>query len=119
MPLNSEGGELRLMDCKRYLRKYCRLLKQVEDWSESNEIPRLLQDVLLAYWQKRDEDEEKKWAKKRVAVRIVLPEDHHPRIMEYFWRNFLAHANCTLFCTPNAQRTTGSQQDKKTIFLDV
>ena len=31
----------------------------------------------------------------------------------------LAHANCTLFCAPNAQKRTGSQQGKKTIFLDV
>ena len=33
--------------------------------------------------------------------------------------NLLAHANCTLFCAPNAQKKTGSQQGKKTIFLDV
>ena len=33
------------------------------------------------------EDEEKKQAKKRLAVRIMLPEDQHPRIMEYFRRN--------------------------------
>ena len=32
---------------------------------------------------------------------------------------FLAHTNCTLFCAPNAQKRTGSQQGKKTIFLDV
>ena len=31
----------------------------------------------------------------------------------------LAHANCTLFCAPNAQKRTGSQQGKKAIFLDV
>ena len=31
----------------------------------------------------------------------------------------LAHANCTLFYAPNAQKKTGSQQGKKTIFLDV
>ena len=31
----------------------------------------------------------------------------------------LAHANCTLFCAPNAQKRTGSQQGKKTICLDV
>ena len=31
----------------------------------------------------------------------------------------LAHANCTLFCVPNAQKRTVSQQGKKTIFLDV
>ena len=30
---------------------------------------------------------------------------------------FLAHANCTLFCAPNAQKRTGSQQGKKTIFF--
>ena len=35
----------------------------------------------------------------------------------YLSRTFLAHANCTLFCAPNAQKRTGSQQGKKTIFF--
>ena len=30
---------------------------------------------------------------------------------------FLAHANCTLCCAPNAQKRTGSQQGKKTYFV--
>ena len=80
MPLNLERGELRLRDWRRYLRKYRRLLKQIEDWSESNVNFHLLQDVVPAYWKKRVEDEEEKWAKKRVAVHIMSPEDHHPRI---------------------------------------
>ena len=87
IPLNLERGELRLRDWRRYLRKYRRLLKQVEDWSESSEIRHLLRDVLPSYWKKRVEDEEKKRAKKRLAVRIMSPEDQHPRIMEYFRRN--------------------------------
>ena len=33
------------------------------------------------------EDEEKKRAKKCLAVRIMSPEDQHPRIMEYFRTN--------------------------------
>ena len=33
------------------------------------------------------EDEEKKLAKKRLAVRIMSPEDQHPRIMVYFRKN--------------------------------
>ena len=33
------------------------------------------------------EEEEKKRAKKRLAVRIISPEDQHPRIIQYFWRN--------------------------------
>ena len=33
------------------------------------------------------EDDEKKRAKKRLAVRIMWPEDQHPRIMQYFRRN--------------------------------
>ena len=87
IPLYLERGELRLRDWRRYLQKYCRLLKQVEDWSESSEIRHLLRDVLPSYWKKRVEDEEKKRAKKRLAVRIMSPEDQHPRIMEYFRRN--------------------------------
>ena len=62
-------------------------MKQVEDWSESSEIRHLLRDVLPSYWKKPVEDEEKKLAKKRLAVRIMSPEDQHPRIMEYFRRN--------------------------------
>ena len=33
------------------------------------------------------QDKEKEQAKKRMAVRIMLSEDQHPRIMEYFRRN--------------------------------
>ena len=66
--------------------KVRRLLKQVEDWSETSEIRHLLRDVLPSYWEKGMEDEEKDWAKKRLAVRIMSPEDQHPRIMEYFRR---------------------------------
>ena len=33
------------------------------------------------------EDEEKKRAKKPVAVRIMASEDTHAGIMEFFWRN--------------------------------
>ena len=87
IPLNLECGELRLRDWRRYLRKYRRLLKQVEDLSESSNIRQLLRDVLPSYWKKRVEDEEKKRAKKRLAVRIMSPQDQHPRFMEYFRRN--------------------------------
>ena len=44
-------------------------------------------DVLPLYWKKRVEHEEKKRAKKRLAVHIMSLEDQHPRIMEYFRRN--------------------------------
>ena len=33
------------------------------------------------------EDEEKRRAKKHLAVRLMSLEDRHPRIMEYFRRN--------------------------------
>ena len=59
----------------------------MEDWSESSEIRHSLRDVLPSYWKRRLEDEEKKQAKKLLAVRIMLPEDQDPRIMEYFRRN--------------------------------
>ena len=36
------------------------------------------------------EDEEKKQAKKRMAVRIMSPEEQHPGIMEYFQGNLKA-----------------------------
>ena len=76
-----------MRDWRRYLRKYRRFLKQVEDWSESSKIRHPLRNVLPSYWKKRVEDEERKRAKKRLAVRIMSPEDQHPRIMEYFRRN--------------------------------
>ena len=87
IPLDLERGGLRLRDWRRYLRKYRQLLKQGEDWSESSDIRHLLRDALPSYWRNCVEDEEKKRAKKRLAVRIMSPEGQHPRIMEYFRRN--------------------------------
>ena len=87
IPFSLKHAELRLRDWRRYLRKYRRLLKQVEDWSESGEICHLLRDALPSYWKERVEDGEKKRAQKRLAVRIMSPEDQQIRIMEYFWRN--------------------------------
>ena len=87
IPLNLERWELRLRDWRRYLDKYRRLLKQVEDWSKSSEICHLLCDVLPTYWKKSLEDEEKKRAEKRIAVHIMSPEGQHPRITEYFRRH--------------------------------
>ena len=75
-----------MRDWRRYPRKYRQLLKQVEVWSESGGVCHLLRDVLPAYWKKRVEDEEKKRAKKRMAVRIMSPEEQHRGIMEYFRR---------------------------------
>ena len=46
-----------------------------------------MRDVLRAYPKKQVEDEEKKRAKKRMAVRITSPEEQQPGIMEYFRRN--------------------------------
>ena len=59
----------------------------VEDWNESSEIRHLLKDVLPGHCKKKVKDEEKKRAKKRVAVRIMASEDTHTGIMEFFRRN--------------------------------
>ena len=59
----------------------------MEDWNEASEIRHLLKDVLPGHWKRRVEDEEKKRAKKRVAVWIMTSEDTHAGIMEFFWRN--------------------------------
>ena len=88
IPLLLERGELRVWEWNRYIRKYRTRLKLVEDWNESSEIRHLLKDVLPGHWKKRVEDEEKKRAKKRVAVRIMASEDTHAGIMEFFRRNF-------------------------------
>ena len=87
IPLPLERGELRVREWNRYIRKYRRSLKLVEDWNEASEIRHLLKDVLPGHWKKRVEDEEKKRAKKRVAVRIMASEDTQAGIMEFFWRN--------------------------------
>ena len=87
IPLLLERGELRVREWNRYIRKYRRSLKLVEDWNEFSEIRHLLKDVLPGHWKKRVEDEEKKRAKKRVAVRIMASEDTHAGIMEFFRRN--------------------------------
>ena len=59
----------------------------MEDWNEASEIRHLLKDVLPGHWKRRVNDEEKKRAKKRVAVRIVASEDTHARKMEFLRRN--------------------------------
>ena len=87
IPLPLERGELRVREWNRYIRKYQRSLKLVEDWNEPREIRHLLKDVLPGHWKRRVEDEEKKRAKKRVAVRIMAAEDTHAGIMEFFRRN--------------------------------
>ena len=87
IPLQLDRGELRVREWNRYLRKYRRSLKLVEDWNESSEIRHLLKEVLPGHWKRRVEDEEKKRAKKRVAVRIMAAEDTHAGIMEFFRRN--------------------------------
>ena len=87
IPLLLERGELRVWEWYRYIRKYRRSLKLVEDWNEASEIRHLLKDVLPGHWKRRVEDEERKRAKKRVAVRIMASEDTHAGIMEFFRRN--------------------------------
>ena len=56
----------------------------MEDWNEASEIRHLLKDVLPGNLKRRVEDEEKKRARKRVAVRIMASEDTHAGIMEFF-----------------------------------
>ena len=46
---------------------------------------------------------------------VALHEKQLNKVMDIL----LVHANRTLFCVLNAQKKTGSQQGKKTIFLDV
>ena len=86
IPLPLERGELRVREWNRYIRKYRRSLKLVEDWDEASEIRHLLKDILPGHRKRRVEDEEKKRAKTRVAVRIIASEDTHARIMEFFRR---------------------------------
>ena len=53
----------------------------------------------------------------RSSCMLQMKRQQHPKDGKTV--THLAHANCTLFCAPNAQKRTGSQQGKKTIFLDV
>ena len=60
----------------------------------------------------------------RVSKRTVMPFGvaNAPALFQELMSKILyilAHANCTLCCAPNAQKRTGSQQGKRTIFLDV
>ena len=87
IPLPLERGERRVREWNRYIRKYRRSLKLVEDWNEASEIRHLLKDVLPGHWKRRVEDEEKKRAKKRVAVRMMASEDTNAGKMEFFRRN--------------------------------
>ena len=78
-----ERGELRVREWNRYIRRYRRSFKLVEDWNEASEIRHLLKDVLPDHWKRRVEDEEKKRAKKCVAVRVMASDDTHAGIMEF------------------------------------
>ena len=84
VPLNLERGELPLKEWRRYLRKYGRLLKQVEGWLELGEICHFMRDVLPAYWKKQVEDERKKRAKTHMAVNIMSSKEQHPGTTECF-----------------------------------
>ena len=86
IPLPLKRGELRVREWNRYICKYRRSLKLPEDWNGASEIRHLLKDVLLGHWKRRVEDEEKKTAKKRVAVKIMASEDTHAGKMEFFRR---------------------------------
>ena len=59
----------------------------MEGWNEASEISHLLKDVIPGNWKRKVEGEEKKRAKKRVAVRIMASEDTHAGIMQFFRRN--------------------------------
>ena len=87
IPLPLERGEFRVRDWNRYPRKYRRCLRHVEDWNQASEVRHLLKDVLPSHCKKTVEDEKKKRAKKRVAVRIMCSEDTHAQIMEPSRRN--------------------------------
>ena len=54
IPLPLDRGELRVREWNRYLRKYHRCLKLVEDWNEASEIRQLLKDVLPGNWKRRN-----------------------------------------------------------------
>ena len=83
IPLPLERGESRVREWNRYIRKYRRSLKLVEDWNEASKIRHLLKNVLPGLWKRIVEDEEKERAKERVAVQIMASEDTHARIMEF------------------------------------
>ena len=46
------SAELRVREWNRYIRKYRRSLKLVEDWNEASEIRHLLKDVLPCHWKR-------------------------------------------------------------------
>ena len=104
IPLPLERRELRVREWNRYIRKYRRSLKLVEDWNEASEIRHLLKDVLPGHWERRVEDEEKKRAKKRVAVPIMASEDIHAGIMVFFRQNLGEPSRMLGLRTPSTWR---------------
>ena len=87
IPLDLEREEFCLAAWRNYLRKYQQKLWMVEDSNESAEIWHLLKDVLLNYWKKKFEDEDKKRVKKGVAVKIMYETQYHGGLQEYFRPN--------------------------------
>ena len=79
IPLPLERGELRVQEWNRYIRKYRRSLKLVEDWNEASEIRHLLKDVLPGHWKRRMEDSRRKeqrsvWPYRSLHRRTPMPE---------------------------------------------
>ena len=66
----------------------------MEDWNEASEFRHLLKNVLPGHWKRRVEDEEKKRAKKRVAVRIMASEDTHAGIWSFSDETLASLAEC-------------------------
>ena len=113
------------MEVRYYTRAYVRVGELV--FRHYFKVLEILPDVVLELPWLRGYNPTVNWKERYADIhhgsnlyRLSFGESRHStQLQSQAASKLLAHAKCTLFCAPNAQKRTGSQQGKENIFLDV
>ena len=84
--LQHDGREIRLKDLRDFRGQYTLFRRNVEDWNEGHEQPRLL-SMLPEAWIKRVTKEEAKRAKSNHTVKMMLPKEYHTNVVPWTRKN--------------------------------
>ena len=80
--LQHDGQEVRPRDWRDLRGQYVLFRRNVEDWNEGDEPPRLL-NMLLEAWVKRVTKEEANRAQSNHTVKMMLHKDHHKNVVNW------------------------------------
>ena len=80
--LQHDGREIRLRDWRDFRGQYTLFRRNVEDWNEGDEQACLLA-MLPEAWIKRVTKEEAKRAKFNHTFKMMLPREHHPKVLAW------------------------------------